>query len=65
MNIRMVFTYFLYHAILLAFSLFQLCPATVAVAKFIHRGLLPVKYPFLFIFFFVSFAFPNEAMKNF
>lgn len=37
----------------------------MAVAKVTHRGLLPVKYPFLIIFFFVTFAFPNEAMKNF
>lgn len=65
MNIRFIFTYFIYHIILLCFSLFQTCPSIVPVAKIVHRGLHPVKYPFLVVFFFVTFAFPNESMMNF
>lgn len=35
------------------------------VAKIVHRGLMVVKIPFLFGFFFLSFVFPNNAMSNF
>ncbi|CAL5971207.1 Serine_incorporator protein [Hexamita inflata] len=65
MNIRFVFTYFVYHIVLLAFSLFQTCGTLAVVAKFVHRGLLFLKLPFLVGFFFLTFVFPNKSMLNF
>ncbi|CAL5971199.1 Serine_incorporator protein [Hexamita inflata] len=64
MNIRFVFTYFVFHSALFFFSLFQAFKL-VGVAKFVHRGLLFVKVPLLVGFFFLTFVFPNESMLNF
>ncbi|CAL5971208.1 Serine_incorporator protein [Hexamita inflata] len=65
LNIRFVFTYFIYHCILLAFSLFALCDSLVGVAKVMHRGLLFIKLPFLAGFLILTFIFPNKALENF
>ena len=65
MNIRFVFTYFVFHLTLLVFSLFQLSSSTMPIAKLVHRGMLWFKIPFLIGFFFLTFAFPNIAMQNF
>lgn len=64
-NTRMVFTYFIYHAIILVFSLFQYCGSLVPVAKIAHRGLIFFKLPFLVGFYFLSYVFPNDSMRNF
>ena len=62
---RMIFSYFIWHSIMLAFSFFAFCPGTVAIAKFAHRGVLMIKLPLLIGFFFLTLLFDNVHLANF